>query len=58
MTAGIPFVNREMFRRSNSLLQGGQPVDVAETLAFLADPASAAISGQVLRVCGQAIVGA
>ncbi len=57
MTAAIPFVQREIFKRSNSLQQGGQPVDVAETIAYLAAPASAAVTGQVIRVCGQALVG-
>ncbi|MCC2593507.1 3-oxoacyl-ACP reductase [Tessaracoccus sp. OS52] len=58
MTAAIPFVSREIFRRSNSLGQGGQPVDVAETIAYLADPASGGVDGQVIRVCGQNLVGA
>ena len=58
MTAAIPFVNREIFRRTNSLNQGGQPVDVAETIAYLADPASGGVNGQVVRVCGQNLVGA
>ncbi|HPZ50388.1 MAG TPA: 3-oxoacyl-ACP reductase, partial [Propionibacteriaceae bacterium] len=57
MTAAIPFVQREIFKRSNSLQQGGKPVDVAETIAYLASPASAAVTGQVIRVCGQALVG-
>lgn len=57
MTAAIPYVQRVVFSRSNSLSQGGKPVDVAETIAYLADPASAAVSGQVVRVCGQALVG-
>ena len=57
MTAAIPFVQREVFKRSNSLQQGGKPVDVAETIAYLASPASAAVTGQVVRVCGQALVG-
>ena len=57
MTAAIPFVQREIFKRSNSLQQGGLPVDVAETIAYLASPASAAVTGQVVRVCGQALVG-
>ncbi len=57
MTAAIPYVQRVIFSRSNSLAQGGKPVDVAETIAYLADPASAAVSGQVVRVCGQALVG-
>ncbi len=57
MTAAIPFVSREVFRRSNSLQQGGQPVDVAETIAYLCDPASGGVDGQVIRVCGQNLVG-
>lgn len=58
MTARIPFVQREMFRRTNSLAQGGSPDDVAETIGYLLDPASSGVSGQVIRVCGQNIVGA
>ena len=58
MTARIPFVQREVFRRANSLQQGGQPVDVAETIAYLCDPASGGVDGQVVRVCGQNLVGA
>ena len=58
MTARIPFVQREVFRRTNSLGQGGQPVDVAETIAYFLDPASAGVTGQVVRVCGQNLVGA
>ncbi len=58
MTAAIPFVSREIFRRTNSLSQGGLPVDVAETLAYLCDPASGGVDGQVIRVCGQNIIGA
>ena len=58
MTAAIPFAQREVFRRSNSLSQGGRPVDVAETIAWLCDPASGGVDGQVVRVCGQNLVGA
>lgn len=58
MTAAIPFVSREIFRRTNSLSQGGNPVDVAETLAYLCGPASSGVDGQVIRVCGQNLVGA
>ena len=58
MTAAIPFVQREIFRRTNSLSQGGNPVDVAETLAYLCGPASGGVDGQVIRVCGQNLVGA
>ncbi|MET4538935.1 3-oxoacyl-[acyl-carrier protein] reductase [Arthrobacter bambusae] len=58
MTARMPFAIREAARRLNSLKQGGQPRDVAETISFLASDAAGGISGQVLRVCGQQLVGA
>ncbi len=58
MTAKIQFVQREVFRRANSLGQGGRPVDVAETIGYFLDPASGGVSGQVVRVCGQNLVGA
>lgn len=58
MTAAIPLATREVGRRLNSLYQGGQPVDVAETIAFFASPASNAVTGTVIRVCGQAMLGA
>lgn len=58
MTARIPFATREIGRRMNSLQQGGRPVDVAETIAWFAQPGAAAVTGQVLRVCGQSLLGA
>jgi 3-oxoacyl-[acyl-carrier protein] reductase len=58
MTAAIPLATREVGRRLNSLYQGGLPVDVAETIAYLASPASNAVTGNVIRVCGQAMMGA
>ncbi|MFN8072358.1 MAG: 3-oxoacyl-ACP reductase [Mycobacterium sp.] len=58
MTAAIPLATREVGRRLNSLYQGGEPVDVAETIAFFASPASNAVTGNVIRVCGQAMLGA
>ena len=58
MTAAIPLATREVGRRLNSLHQGGQPVDVAETIAYLASPASNAVTGNVIRVCGQGMLGA
>jgi 3-oxoacyl-[acyl-carrier protein] reductase len=58
MTARIPFATREIARRLNSLQQGGQPGDVAEAIAFLASDAAGGITGEVLRVCGQNLVGA
>lgn len=58
MTAAIPFVNRQVARRVNSLQQGGQPGDVAQAIAFLVSDRALGVNGQVLRVCGQNIVGA
>ncbi len=58
MTASIPFALREAGRRMSSLGQGGLPQDVAEAVAWLAQPGSGAVSGQVLRVCGQSVLGA
>lgn len=58
MTAAIPLATREVGRRLNSLSQGGKPVDVAETIAYFASPASNAVTGNVIRVCGQAMLGA
>ncbi|OUM42514.1 3-oxoacyl-ACP reductase [Arthrobacter sedimenti] len=58
MTAKIPPLRRQVARRLSSLQQGGLPVDVAETIAFLASDAAAGINGQVVRVCGQNLVGA
>ncbi len=58
MTAAIPFTIREAGRRMNSMNQGGLPQDVAEAVAWFAQPGSGAVSGQVLRVCGQSLLGA
>jgi 3-oxoacyl-[acyl-carrier protein] reductase len=58
MTGAMPLALREAGRRMNSLRQGGLPVDVAETVAFFASPASAGVNGNVVRVCGQSLMGA
>jgi len=58
MTAGVPLMTREIGRRLNSLSQGGLPVDVAETIAWFAHPASTGVNGNVVRVCGQMLLGA
>lgn len=58
MTHAMPMATREVARRLNSLQQAGLPVDVAETVSFLSWPASGGITGQVVRVCGQNLVGA
>jgi 3-oxoacyl-[acyl-carrier protein] reductase len=58
MTAAMPLATRETARRLNSLQQGGLPVDVAEVVGWLSWSASGGMNGQVLRVCGQNLVGA
>jgi 3-oxoacyl-[acyl-carrier protein] reductase len=58
MTAAMPLATREAGRRMNSLRQGGLPVDVAETVAWLASPASGGLNGNIVRVCGQSLIGA
>jgi 3-oxoacyl-[acyl-carrier protein] reductase len=57
MTEAMPLGTREAGRRTNSLIQGGKPVDVAETIAWLASPASGGVNGNIVRVCGQALIG-
>lgn len=58
MTAAVPFAIREAGRRMNAMSQGGQPVDVAEAIAWFANPASNGVTGNVVRVCGQSLLGA
>lgn len=58
MTAAIPLMTREVGRRLNSLSQGGLPEDVAETIAFFANPAASGVTGNIVRVCGQSWLGA
>ncbi|MCW6003068.1 3-oxoacyl-ACP reductase [Micromonospora sp. CPCC 205371] len=58
MTAKMPVMLREAGRRMNSMSQGGLPVDVAETIAWFASPASGGVTGNVVRVCGQSLLGA
>lgn len=55
MTAAMPLGVREAGRRLNSLRQGGLPVDVAETVAWLA---ASGLDRNVIRVCGQSLLGA
>lgn len=58
MTAAMPFGLREAGRRLSSLGQGGAPRDVAEAITFLCTPGAGGLSGNVLRVCGQSLIGA
>jgi 3-oxoacyl-[acyl-carrier protein] reductase len=57
MTRAMPLATREVARRLNSLQQAGLPVDVAEAVGWLSWPATGGVNGQVLRVCGQNLVG-
>lgn len=58
MTAKIPFAMREAGRRMNAMSQGGEPVDVAQTIAWLLSPTASAVNGNVVRVCGLSVLGA
>ncbi len=58
MTAAIPLATREVGSRLNAMSQGGLPVDVAEAIAWYANPGSTAVNGNVVRVCGQMMLGA
>ena len=58
MTAAVPFATREVGQRLNAMAQGGLPVDVAETIAWYAHPGSSLVNGNVVRVCGQMMLGA
>ena len=58
MVKTIPLGMREAGRRMNSMSQGGQPVDVAEAIAWLSSPGSQAVSGNVVGVNGQMMLGA
>ncbi|RLV55263.1 3-oxoacyl-ACP reductase [Aeromicrobium phragmitis] len=58
MVKTMPIGIREAGRRLSSLSQGGQPVDVAEAIAWYCHPGSGAITGNVVRVCGQGFLGA
>jgi 3-oxoacyl-[acyl-carrier protein] reductase len=58
MTAAMPIGTREAGRRMNSMSQGGLPIDVAETIAWFTSPGSAGVNGNIVRVCGQSLIGA
>ncbi|MFC4654275.1 SDR family oxidoreductase [Rheinheimera marina] len=58
MTAKMPWLIREIGQRFNSLGQAGEPLDVAQAVSYLARPDNSACNAQVLRVCGQSLVGA
>ena len=57
MTAAMPIATREAGRRMKSIAQGGLPIDVAETIAWYADPGPAG-PRQRRPLCGQSLLGA
>lgn len=58
MTDKVPLATREVGRLMNSLNQGGLPIDVAETVSWLAWDANRGVTGNTVRVCGQMLLGA
>ncbi len=58
LTHAIPVATREVARRLSNLSQGGLPEDIAEVVTFLSTPGASGLSGETLRVCGGAFVGA
>ncbi len=58
LTDAIPVMIREVGRRLSNLGQGGQPQDVGEVINFLATPQASGLTGNVVRVCGGALIGA
>jgi len=58
LTQEMPLISREASKQMIALLQAGEPEDIGEVAAFLAAPASAAINGQTVRVCGGMFMGA
>jgi 3-oxoacyl-[acyl-carrier protein] reductase len=58
LTAAIPLVIREAGRRLSALGQGGLPEDIGELVTFLASPGAQGVTGQIIRACGGALIGA
>jgi 3-oxoacyl-[acyl-carrier protein] reductase len=58
LTAAIPVMIREAGRRLSALGQGGLPRDVGDLITFLASPGAQGLTGQVIRACGGALIGA
>ncbi|MBX3271672.1 MAG: 3-oxoacyl-ACP reductase [Sandaracinaceae bacterium] len=58
LTDAIPAVIREVGRRLSNLGQGGLPRDIGDLVVFLASPGSQGLTGQTLRACGGAFIGA
>jgi 3-oxoacyl-[acyl-carrier protein] reductase len=58
LTNAMPVAIREVARRLSAVGQGGKPEDVGQAITFLATPGALGLTGQTVRVCGGALVGA
>jgi 3-oxoacyl-[acyl-carrier protein] reductase len=58
LTDAMPVAIREVARRMSAVGQGGKPEDVGQAITFLATPGAVGLSGETIRVCGGALVGA
>jgi len=58
LTNAMPVALREVARRMAAVGQGGKPEDVGQAITFLATPGAVGLSGQTVRVCGGALIGA
>ena len=58
LTDAMPVAIREVARRMAAVGQGGKPEDVGQTITFLATPGAVGLTGETIRVCGGALVGA
>jgi len=58
LTNAMPVAIREVARRMSAVGQGGKPEDVGQAITFLATPGAVGLTGETVRVCGGALVGA
>jgi 3-oxoacyl-[acyl-carrier protein] reductase len=58
LTSAMPVAIREGARRLSALGQGGKPEDVGQAITFLSTPGAVGLTGETVRVCGGALVGA
>lgn len=58
LTEAMPVAIREVARRMSAVGQGGKPEDVGQAITFLATPGAVGLTGETVRVCGGALVGA
>ena len=58
LTDAMPVAIREVARRMSAVGQGGKPEDVGQAITFLATPGAVGLTGETVRVCGGALVGA